>query len=151
MLGRLLALAILAVAIYYAVTLGMPWLETAMGTGGGGSADGSESSTCVAEAGAAGDTITGELIANARPPVDPATWGVALTRGARALAAAENACSCPTAACAKGYDAVQELRTMFDEVDDIARGNPMGIGNPARRAERVYELLDQARGLARSE
>jgi hypothetical protein len=149
MLGRLLALAILAVAIYYGVTMGMPWLETAMGSTG--SAAGSESSTCVAEAGAAGETITGELVANARPPVDPATWGVALTRGARALAAAENACSCPTAACARGYAAVQELRTMFDEVDDIARGNPMGIGNPARRAERVYELLDEARALARSE
>ena len=40
---------------------------------------------------------------------------------------------------------------MFDELDDIARGNPAGIGNPARRQERVYDLLDQARALAQSE
>ena len=74
-----------------------------------------------------------------------------LLRVGGALAAAENACSCSTEACAKGTDAVYELRTMFDEFNDIAHGNPMGIGNPARRQERVFALLNQARGLARSE
>jgi len=151
MLGRLLAIAILAVVVYYALTQGLPWLKTAMGSGAGGSDEDSESSYCVAQANAASDAITDELIPNARPPVDSGVWGTALVRVGGALAAAENACSCPTAACAKGSDAVYELRTMFDEFDDIARGNPMGIGNPARRQERVYELLNEARALARSE
>ncbi len=82
--------------------------------------------------------------------MDYSVWGSVLVRVAGALAEAERACSCPTAACAKGSDAVDELRTMFDELDDMARGNPLGIGNPARRQERVYELLDEARALARS-
>ena len=150
-MSRLLGLAIIVVIIYFALTQGMPWLKTAMGSGAGGSAEDSESSYCVAEANAASDAISDELIPNARPPVDAGVWGTALVRVAGALAAAENACSCPTAACAKGSDAVYELRAMFDEFDDIARGNPMGIGNPARRQERVYELLNEARALARSD
>jgi len=150
-MSRLLGLAIIAVIIYFALTQGLPWLKTAMGSGAGSSAEDSESSYCVAEANAASDAISDELIPNARPPVDAGVWGTALVRVAGALAAAENACSCPTAACAKGSDAVYELRAMFDEFDDIARGNPMGIGNPARRQERVYELLNEARALARSD
>lgn len=151
MLGRLIALAILAGIIYFALTQGMPWLQTAMGSKGGSEAAGGDSAFCVSQAEAASDAIAGELIPNARPPVDSGVWGTALVRVGGALAAAENACSCATAACAKGSEAVYELRTMFDELDDIARGNPLGIGNPARRSERVYELLDEARGLARSE
>lgn len=152
MLGRLLAIAILVLVGYYLVTQGLPWLQTAMGSGAGGSAaEGSESAACVAEAGAAGDTIADELIPNARPPVDSGVWGAALVRAGGALAAAENACSCPTAACASGLDAVYELRALFDELDDMARGNPAGFGNPARRMERVYDLLDQARAAARAE
>lgn len=152
MLGRLLAVAILVLVGYYVVTQGLPWLETAMGSGAGGAAaEDSESARCIAEAGAASDAIADELIPNARPPVDSGVWGTVLVRVAGALAAAENACSCPTAACAKGLDAVYELRAMFDELDDVARGNPAGIGNPARRQERVYVLLDQARAAARSE
>ncbi len=151
-MSRLLGLAVIAAIIYFALTQGMPWLKTAMGSGGGGgTAGGSDSSYCVGEANAASDAISDELIPNARPPVDSGVWGTAVVRVAGALAAAENAWSCPTAACGKGYDAVHELRTMFDEFDDIARGNPMGIGNPARRQERVYELLNEARALARSE
>ncbi len=150
-MGRLLALAIVAVVIYFALTQGMPWLKTAMGSGAGGSTGDSESSYCVAQANAASDAIADELIPNARPPVDAAVWGTVLVRVGGDLARAENACSCPTAACGKGNQAVQELRGMFDEFDDIARGNPMGIGNPARRQERVFELLNEARALARSE
>lgn len=150
-MSRLLGLAIIAVLIYFALTQGMPWLKTAMGSGGPGSAGGSDSSYCVEQANAASDAITGEMIPNARPPVDSGVWGNVLMRVGGALAAAENACSCPTPACDKGTDAVYELRTMFDEFNDIARGNPMGIGNPARRQERVYELLNKARDLARSE
>ena len=150
MLGRLLAVAILAVIIYYALTQGLPWLKTAMDSGGGASAEGDESAFCISRAGAASDSVTDELIPNARPPVDSAVWGTVLVRVAGALAEAERACACPTEACAKGSDAVYELRAMFDEFDDIARGNPMGIGNPARRQERVYELLNEARALARA-
>lgn len=152
MLGRLLAVAILAVLGYYVVTQGLPWLETAMGSGGGGAAgEDSASARCVTKAGAAGDTIADELVPNARPPVDSGVWGTALVRAGGALAAAETACSCPTAACGRGLEAVYELRTLFDELDDLARGNPAGFGNPARRLERVYDLLDQARAAARAE
>lgn len=150
-MSRLLGLAIIAVLIYFALTQGMPWLKTAMGSGGGGEGGGGDSSYCVAQANAANDAISNELIPNARPPVDSGVWGNALLRVAGKLAAAENACSCPTGACAKGTDAIYEMRTMFDEFDDIAHGNPMGISNPARRQERVFELLNQARDLARSE
>ena len=149
-MSKLLGVAIIAVIIYFALTQGMPWLETAMGTGGG-SGEGGESAFCISEASAAADTIAEELVPAARPPVDAGTWGSALVRGGRVLARAEDACSCPTAACAKGYEAVQELRGLYDELDDMARGNPMGFGNPARRTETVYQLLDQARAMARSE
>lgn len=150
-MSRLLGLAIVAVLIYFALTQGMPWLKTAIGSGAPSGAAGGESSYCIEQVNAATDTLTGEMIPNARPPVDSGVWGNVVVRVGGALAAAENACSCPTRACDKGTDAVYELRTMFDEFNDIARGNPMGIGNPARRQERVYELLNEARELARSE
>jgi hypothetical protein len=151
MLGRLLALAILAVVVYYALTEGLPWLRTAMDSGSAASEGSTESALCVSQADAASQSVVDELIPTARPGVDGAVWGTVLVRVAGALAEAERACSCPTAACAKGYEAVREMRGMFDEFDDIARGNPMGISNPANRQERVYQLLDEARALARSE
>ncbi len=151
MLGRLLAVAILAVVVYYGLTEGLPWLKETMGSPSGAGTDSSESALCVSRANAASDAIVDELIPNARPPVDSAVWGTTLVRVGGDLARAETACSCPSAACGKGYEAVQELRAMFDEFDDIARGNPMGIGNPARRQERVYDLLNEARAMARSE
>ena len=153
MVQRLLVIAIIAIAIYYIVTAGLPWLKDQMGAagGGGGAAGDSESFHCISQADAASETIADEVVPNARPPVDSAVWGTALMRGGGALGRAETACSCSTAACAKGYDAVMELRAMFDELDDMARGNPMGFGNPARRQERVYDLLDEARSLARAE
>ena len=149
-MSKLLGLAILAILIYLVLTQGMPWLKTSMGSGAGPD-DGGESAYCISQVDAASDAIADELIPNARPPVDAGVWGTVLVRVGGRLAAAENACSCPTAACAKGTDAVHELRTMFDELDDMARGNPMGFGNPARRQERVYSLLDEARALARAE
>ena len=150
-MSKLLGVAIIAVIVYFALTRGMPWLETAMDKGAGVPGAGGDSIACVSEAGAAADTVVEELLPAARPPVDAGVWGSALTRGARVLAAAENACACSTPACAKGQEAVQELRGLYDELDDMARGNPLGFGNPARRSERVYELLDQARDLVRSE
>ena len=148
-MSKLLGVAIIAVIIYFVLTQGMPWLQTAMGTGG--PAEGGESAFCISQASEAVDTISEELVPAARPPVDAGVWGTALVRGGRVLAAAENACTCPTGACGKGYEAVQELRGLYDELDDMARGNPMGFGNPARRVETVHELLRQARALAASE
>ena len=149
-MGRLLALAIIAGVIYLALTQGMPWLKTAVGSGAG-AAGGGESADCVARASDASDTVAGELVPQARPPVDTAVWGTVLLRAGGALAQAETACACPADACATATEAIYELRAMFDELDDIARGNPMGIGNPARRQERVNQLLDRARAEARSE
>ena len=153
MVQRLLALAILAVAAYFVITAGLPWLQARTGSAGGGAdgGGGSDSFLCIDQASAASDTIAGEVVPNARPPVDSGLWGTALVRAAGALARAEEACTCPSAACASGYEAVAELRAMFDELDDIARGNPAGFGNPARRQERVYDLLDEARARARAE
>ncbi len=150
-MSRLLGLAVLAVLIYFAVTQGLPWLKTAMGSNAGGLALDGGSAYCVDQVSAASDSISEGLIPHARPPVDPDLWSLAVMRAGSALAAAENACSCPTASCNKGWDAVAELRAMFDDLDQIARGNPMGIGNPARRQERVYRLLDEARELARAD
>ena len=143
--------AVLAVLIYFAVTQGLPWLKTAMGSGSTGVALDGGSAYCIDQASAASDTIADELVANARPPVDASLWSLAVMRAGSALGAAENACSCPTAACNKGLRAVDELRVLFDDLDQIARGNPLGVGNPARRQERVYELLNEARSMARSE
>ncbi len=148
MLGRLLALAILAIVAYYLLTEGLPWLKTAMDGGRPAAGGDDPSSACISEAARAGDDLAAELIPNARPPVDQEIWGTVVVRAAGALARAESACACPTAACGKATEAIWELRAMFDELDDVARGNPMGIGNPARRQERFYELLGEARAMA---
>ncbi|MFQ5348936.1 MAG: hypothetical protein ACE5EG_00680 [Thermoanaerobaculia bacterium] len=150
-MSRLLGLAILVLLIYFALTQGLPWLKTAMGSGGGGSAGDGPSADCVASAAAASDTVADEVIPNARPPVDAGVWGTVLVRAAGSLAAAENACACPTTACATATEAIYELRSLYDELDDMARGNPAGFGNPARRMERVYDLLNRARAQAASE
>lgn len=145
MLARLLALAILAIVAYYALTQGVPWLKQEMAGQAEVGPDASESELCVFQASTAAEAVGDELLPNARPPVDTTTWGSLLVRVAGSLATAENACACPTAACASASDAIRELRALFDQADEMARGNPMGIGNPARRMERAYELLDRAR------
>jgi hypothetical protein len=149
-MGKLLALAIIAVITWYVLTQGLPWLKTELGAGPTGGDEAGESEFCIAQASAASDSVADELVPAARPPIDSAIWGTVLLRVAGDLAAAERACACPTAACGKALDAVMELRAVYDGIDNIARGNPMGMSNPARNQERANELLNEARQLARS-
>lgn len=150
-MSRFVGLAVLVALVYFAVTQGRPWIESLMDGGGGALALDGGSAFCISQASAANDEVTGTLMAHARPPVDPDVWSLGVMRAVGALNEAEKACTCATAACNKGWDAVAELRALFDDLDQIARGNPMGVGNPARRQERVYRLLDEARAMAGSE
>ena len=151
MLGKLLALAIIAAIAYFALTQGVPWIKKEMGAGPKSGDDASESAFCIDQATAAAAAISDELLPAARPPVDSAVWGTVLVRVTGDLAAAERACACPTAACGQAFMAIQELRSVYDQLNDVVRGSPMGIGNPARSQERAYQLLDEARDLARAE
>lgn len=151
MLGKLLALAIVAIIAYYALTEALPWIKSRMAPDTQTSTEASGSHFCIDRAAAAGSTVTDGLVANARPPVDTEVWGRVLVRVEGNLAEAERACSCPTAACGKASESIDELRAMVDFFDEIARGNPLGISNPATRMERVNQLLDEARQMARSE
>ncbi len=154
MLGRLLALAILAIAAYYVITEGWPRLREHLEARGsftaGSGAEADESRLCVAAASAARDTVTAELLPTARPPVDPAVWSTIAVRVAQALAEADRACFCTSLACAKSSEAVGELRRLFDMFDEMARGDAVGIANPATRLERVDGLLEEARLAAAS-
>ncbi len=144
MLVRLIVVAVVLIALYYVATELLP-------RGGGapsGTVETDGSGQCVARAEAASQAVAGELVALARPPLDSAAWGPAVVRAGTVLSAADSACACPEPACARASEALDELRTLVAELEELARGDPRGLGNPARRQERVDRLLDEARALA---
>jgi hypothetical protein len=147
MFARLVTLIAIIGIAYVLLTQGLPWFQTRLGTepAGSDSAGDPASERCVATATRASDTLSGEVVRFSSPPVDPAEWSAASWDIDNAIQEAELACTCFTEACQKAAEALDAMRQLYTQFNDMVRGTPTGWGNPAHDQERIYQLLDDAR------
>jgi hypothetical protein len=159
LVGILKVLALLVLA-YFAVTEGWPWLRDQFGLGGSrsvaseeGDAGGGEGEEgggrCVALATRASEALGAEIRNFRQPPYDLDAWGAAVAGLEDRAAAAETACGCPAESCETATAALVELRELVAAVDGVIRGEATSFRNPARSQDRIDDLLDRARDLAR--
>jgi hypothetical protein len=151
-LRKLVTLAILAAIAYYGYTVGLPWWHKQQATREAeetADVESEQSLRCVSMATDANRTLVDQVRQFDRPPSDPGLWTAALIHIGGELSGADTACACPTDACTKASLALREMRELVDQVDGVARGYATGISNPASRQERIVQLLEEARSLAR--
>lgn len=157
MVGLVKVLVILVVA-YFAVTEGWPWLRDELGLVPKGSAEdagdsvdagGAGGGRCVALATQASESLGAEIRRFRQPPYDLDAWSAALAGVEDRTAAAETACSCAEESCQTATAALSELRELVNAVDGVIRGEATSFRNPARAQERIDDLLNRARDLAR--
>lgn len=153
-MGRLVGLGVLAALLYLGFTQAKPWLEARFETLGlgDGAADGEmgldgEASRCLQFAEQANDTFAGLMRQFSRPPVRRQEWTSAFIAVSGEVSSAQAACACAEPVCAPAAEAMSELRELTLSFDGVARGSARGIGDPARRQERIEELLAEARRL----
>lgn len=141
----MIALLVLVVAAYYAYTRGLPWLQERIETRPAAETEETqEARRCVEAAAGANDLFAGQIRDFARPPVDRDAWARVFLNVEFEIARADSTCSCAAAACATASAALAELRELVLEFDRQVKGISEGFSNPARRQERIYDLLDQA-------
>lgn len=114
--------------------------ETSSGEGQGGA--------CVAEAAAANRAFGSDIGRFARAG-EVEAWEDHRWETESLLDEAEQTCDCNRPSCEKARDALAQLRTLVDELDSIVRSDTLVSFNPARRQERIDNLLGTARDLAR--
>jgi hypothetical protein len=126
-LRKLVTLAILAAIAYYGYTVGLPWWHKQQATREAeetADVESEQSLRCVSMATDANRTLVDQVRQFDRPPSDPGLWTAALIH-------------------------IGGMRELVDQVDGVARGYATGISNPASRQERIVQLLEEARSLAR--
>ncbi|MEM7052014.1 MAG: hypothetical protein AAF604_20265 [Acidobacteriota bacterium] len=154
-LAGLLRLAIYGAVLYFGVTELWPWLQAkVVGTGSNTaavatSAGNSEGSVCVEAAQGVSRDLAIEARAFRTPPHDLAAWGQSTARINDAISSAERRCTCPEESCRTARRGLDELRRLHTIFDGMIRGDTSSFGNPAVQRERVDDLLDRARALAR--
>lgn len=148
-MGKILALAIVVIAVYFAYVQGLPWLEEHGGgleTGVAAEGEVSGRGVCVGAAEQANRALGRELRKFSRPPIDRDAWDFSYQTISREISMAEVDCSdCFSESCRSALSALSEMRDLARQFDDAARGEAQGWSNPATTQERIDSLLTQAR------
>lgn len=71
-------------------------------------------------------------------------WSDAMWRVEREISEAASLCVCPAEACSIAAQALEEMTRQVQDLDMLARGTATGYANPARRQERIVDLLEKA-------
>jgi len=101
---------------------------------------------CLQGARDAHSRISSELSRLPPPPLDEEVWRSILLDANWQVRQAQSVCGCPSHACSKARQALDELGQAVRVVDGMVGGSR--VGNPATALERADELLKDARRLA---
>lgn len=148
-MSRFISFAILAVLVYVAYTEGLPWLrqqldQDALVSAGEGPA------RCVGMADRANDIFGDQVGRLSAPGGNADAWAVFVGDVDAAIGQARSACTCKEPSCRTALQAMTELRALLQQLDDRFRDGTARIRNPVERQKKINELLNHARGLARS-
>lgn len=151
-MGRIVQLVVLAVVLYFLVTEGWPWLQRELGRTGAAprvaaGSGGGEQGPCLSRASGAADTFGDGLSRFSSRPVDTGAWMTFAGRVQQRISEARAACGCSHPACSRAAQAMDELGSVVYTMDGYVRGSAESTANPAQAMERVYDLLNEARGL----
>jgi hypothetical protein len=90
--------------------------------------------------------ISSDLSRLPPPPLDEEVWRSILLDANWQVRQAQSVCGCPSHACSKARQALEELNGAVRTVEGMVSGTR--AGNPASALERADELLSDARRLA---
>lgn len=148
-MARIVQLVVILVLVYFAVTVGWPWLHRhldRLGADGATAAAGaSPAAHCVDLASRANDTFGRGITRFANPPYDSADWMRFGGEVQNRMREAEAACVCADDACRDAGQAMSELGNLVQQMDGMVRGSADTVVNPAFTQERIDDLLNQAR------
>lgn len=101
---------------------------------------------CLQGAREAWDKVAGEIRRLPPPPVDEEMWRSILLDASWQIRQAQSVCGCPSNACAKARQALDEVGEAVRTVEGMISGTR--AGNAATPLERADQLLRDARRLA---
>lgn len=155
MIVRLVKVLVVVAVIYVAWAEGWPWLRERLGGAPaeqGAVLEEAESggAACVAAASRANEHFADGVRYVFQPPYRPEEWGNVRAGIDGRIAEAEGTCGCSAESCRLAAQALTELSGQLAELDaGFASGGGLG-GNPATRQERIVDLLEEARELAKA-
>ena len=150
-MDKLIKLIVVAVILYFGVTVGYPKLKEALGSGStsSGTSEDGGGDRCVSAARGASDRFVDRAVPLASPPMDPDRWFPVSADVGEAVSEAQSDCSCGEESCRKASRALDRLQSMLSELDQAADGGNPPLNLAAAQNE-VDDLLNEARRLARS-
>ncbi len=149
--NTLVKLVIAAVVILFLWKQGLPWLarHQAQSNPEAARPSGTSSATnCVFEARAASDLWSGSIGRFTNPPYDMQAWNNLMSQVQGRIGRAEQKCSCDDDACKPGRQAMDDLRSVVNEMDSAIRGNAAPPLDIVQRQERIDNALDEATAAA---
>lgn len=155
-MDKIIKLVVLAVLLFVAFDRGLPWIQRnladradAIGDVASGAATHGAASTCVSAADRASNAFGASIGRLGGPDGDLDSWSDFMDRVESKINQAEDRCECDVSSCEKASQAMSALAGVLRDFDDQKRGSG-GLGSdPVRRQERINDLLDEARRLAR--
>lgn len=143
---RLLAVAILLALGYLAAPRLGPFLSrfAAPSADSGSTGEVGDGEYCVERAWDVNLEL-GQALRQAGPaPGGASDWSDARWRVENEISEAASLCSCPAEACSIAARALAEMTQQLQDIDMLAQGTASGYANPARRQERIVDLLEEA-------
>src|SRR5262245_54303265 len=148
---RLIQIAVVVVIALVIWKKGVPLLEEHFGKGSGASLSTSDAadSSCVQLAEHASEVWGSGIGRFANPPYDLGAWGEFRTRVDVAIAKASSLCNCDEDSCKKSHQAMDDLRTLVNDLDGSIRGGSAPPGDIVQRQEQIDNTINAARDALR--
>jgi hypothetical protein len=142
----------LVIAIAVIAFLWKQFGQKIQGSGGGSSTAGSSSSveaSCVSAAEAAGETWGSGVGKFANPPYDTTNWDDFRSRVEQQARSAEGKCLCSSESCNAAKTAMNDLRSLVNEMDSSIRSGNPPPSDLVQRQEMIDNGINQARDLVK--
>lgn len=110
------------------------------------SSSGNPAASCADSAARASEAWGSGLRQFVNPPYDVTAWNEFKGHVEGRIASAESDCSCQSDGCAKGRQAMRELRSLVSDLDYAIRNGSSPPLDAVQRQESIDNLIDQARG-----
>ena len=104
------------------------------------------SANCAASAARASERWGSGLRQFVNPPYDVAAWNEFKVNVEGQISSAESDCNCDAGGCAKGRQAMRDLRSLVSDLDYAIRNGSSPPLDAVQRQESIDNLIDEARG-----
>jgi len=147
-MNKAVKLLVVIVVIFAIWKYGIPWFNEHIKTGSEPTkvAGPGDSRTCAQYAERASNTWGSGLGRFVNPPYDVAAWGAFRSQVTEAIGLAEAQCLCAEEGCRKVREAMGDLRSLVDEMDNAIRNGTRPPSDAVQRQERIDNMIEAAKG-----